>query len=98
MPRSGLSKRRFRIRVAEFARELVSEPAGLDETEMLDGRGIAPAGYRHGVFAFKGTPTASKRWPSLSGQHRSAGVADQCANRTVAAAIARRVRGTSRLS
>ena len=45
VPRSGLSERRFRIRVAELVRELVSEPAGLDETEMLDGRGIAPAGY-----------------------------------------------------
>lgn len=65
-PGRGLSARRFRIRLAELVRELVSEPAGLDDTEMLDGRGIAPAGYRHGVFAFNGTPTATSGFGAVS--------------------------------
>jgi CubicO group peptidase (beta-lactamase class C family) len=41
--------------LAELIRSRVADPAGLDETDLLDGSNT-PADYRHGVFAFGGAP------------------------------------------
>jgi hypothetical protein len=63
-PGRGLSARRFRIRLAELVRELVSKPARLDDTEMLDGPrtevdgGIEPTAIGRAPAAL-GTPTFS---------------------------------------
>lgn len=52
--------------LAELVRDMVAVPAGLDDTELLDGLGTAPAGYRHGVFAFDGTPTDTAGFSGVS--------------------------------
>jgi D-alanyl-D-alanine carboxypeptidase len=52
--------------LAELLHDMVAEPARLDNTALLDGSGISPAGYRHGVFAFNGTPTDSSGFGAVS--------------------------------
>jgi CubicO group peptidase (beta-lactamase class C family) len=53
--------------LAELVRDRVSEPAGLDDTGLLDGHAVAsPVGYRHGVFAFNGTPTDTSGFGAVS--------------------------------
>jgi CubicO group peptidase (beta-lactamase class C family) len=51
--------------LAALVRERVAAPAGLDDTGLLDG-GRAPAGYRHGVFAFNGTPAVTSAFDGTS--------------------------------
>ena len=51
---------------AELVRDMVAEPAALGDTALLDGSGITPAGYRHGVFAFDGTPTDTSAFVPVS--------------------------------
>jgi CubicO group peptidase (beta-lactamase class C family) len=49
----------------ELVNERVSKPAGLTVTGLLDPNAI-PAGYRHGVFAFNGTPVVTSDFDGTS--------------------------------
>lgn len=52
--------------LAQLVREMVSEPAQLDDTGLLDGR-TTPDNFRHGVFAFNGTtPADTSAFPGTS--------------------------------
>ena len=52
--------------LADLVQDMVAEPAGLDDTALLDGQGATPAGYRHGVFAFEGTPMDTSGFEGVS--------------------------------
>jgi D-alanyl-D-alanine carboxypeptidase len=52
--------------LADLVGEMVAQPAGLDDTQLLNGSGIAPVGYRHGVFAFNGTPSDTSGFSGVS--------------------------------
>jgi CubicO group peptidase (beta-lactamase class C family) len=51
--------------LADLVRERVTGPAGLDNTGLLDGSGY-PAGFRHGVFPFNGTPVVTSAFDPTS--------------------------------
>lgn len=51
--------------LADLVRDRVTSPAGLDDTGLLDGSN-APAGFRHGVFAFDGTPVDTSLFDTTS--------------------------------
>jgi CubicO group peptidase (beta-lactamase class C family) len=52
--------------LAALVDEMVARRAGLDDTALLDGSGVAPAGYRHGVFAFSGAPADTSAFVPVS--------------------------------
>jgi CubicO group peptidase (beta-lactamase class C family) len=51
--------------LADLVRDRVTGPAGLDDTGLVAGVEL-PAGFRHGVFAFTGTPVATSDFDPTS--------------------------------